>query len=266
MNEVILIESLSLREKLCTDEHTSILERVGNLITLPQEGFATTEQVAAFYKSPIKSIQTVVIRHRDELERDGYKVLTSKEFRDLHREGLKSKARLIAIFPRKAILRIGMLLAESEIAKQIRNYLLSSEEQSLALSNRQTLITMTEQLQEHAESIARNARQSSDNAEQLIHKANILKAMVQEIYLNRDEIKKNQKRIEKLELRFSVLGEAKEEFISERQIRILREIVKKKPETAIKVWHKFNKYFGVTRYRFLPSCRFEEALEWLNRY
>ncbi len=46
MNEVILMESLTLREKLCTDEHTSILERVGDLITLPQEGFATTEQVA----------------------------------------------------------------------------------------------------------------------------------------------------------------------------------------------------------------------------
>ncbi len=43
-----------------------------------------------------------------ESERDSYKLLTSKEFRDLHREGLKSKARLIAIFPRKVILRVGI--------------------------------------------------------------------------------------------------------------------------------------------------------------
>ena len=84
MDEVVLLESRSLREKFCTQENLAVLDRVGNLISLPGSGFATTEQVAEFYQVSITAVKSVVQRNQDELVTDGYNVLSAKEFRETH--------------------------------------------------------------------------------------------------------------------------------------------------------------------------------------
>ena len=265
-----IIESQSLRQTLCTEENTAILERVGSLIDLPKSGFATTEQLAEFYQVSIMAIKHIAQRHCDELEKDGYHVLPANKLRENNFESLHYKSRFVAIFPRRAILRVGMLLVESKVAKQIRHYLLSTEEHSLSLSNHRSLMQMAERLEEHAIKIAENARQSSENADQLISQANLLKAMIQEIYHDRDEIQKVRKKVESLELRFSLwenspVPTTAKEYISEGQVEILKKKVSQKTDNPISIWKKFNKRFGITRYKFLPADQFQNALRWLEK-
>lgn len=276
MDDVVILESVSLRQALCTDENTEILQRVGNLILLPNHGFATAEQVAEFYGVSVKTIRTIVARHRDELERDGYRVFTRKEFEKHYGTILHSQARYIAIFPRRAILRIGMLLIESDVAKMVRHYLLVAEDHSLAVSNRHDLLHIAEELRIHAQKIALGAQRTSENAAQLIRQADLLKDIIQEVYRGRDEMREMREKVTKLELQFSVWKNNHEEqqsqpqqiseYISERQIEILKQKVRQLPDKPITVWKKLNKFFSISRYRFLPASKFEEALQWLEQY
>ena len=159
MEEIALLKSPSLREKLCTEERTSVLERVGNLVTLPRTGFATTEQIARFYDVKIEAIRQIVSRHRDELDKDGYHVISANDFATLYPEAEKTRARHIAVFPRRAILRVGMVLAESKVAKLVRHYLLARENHSLENVDRRNLLQVAQQLHDHAEKIAFNEAQ-----------------------------------------------------------------------------------------------------------
>ena len=79
MNEFLIFESPTLRQQLCTDEHTSILDKVGQLVYLPDTGYATLESVAQFYEVFVDTVKKIVRRHRKELESDGYKVLSHEE-------------------------------------------------------------------------------------------------------------------------------------------------------------------------------------------
>lgn len=268
MEEIILIESPSLREKLCTEQHTSVLERVGNLVTLPRAGFATTEQVAQFYEVTIEVIRQLVSRHRDELDKDGYRVLSSKEFKNLYPEIGITRARYIAIFPRRAILRVGMLLAESNIAKLVRHYLLTMEEYGLGTVDRRNLLHVAEQLHEHAEKIALNTQTASQNTAQLVQQADLLKDIIREVYRGRDEIQEIRQELRQLKLRhFEAPCTPKEQsYISDQQIEILKQKVRELPDKPITVWKRFNKFFNITRYRFLPEAQFKQALNWLNAY
>lgn len=295
MDDMILIESVTLRQKLCTEENTAILERIGNLITLPETGSATVEQIAMFYIVSVETIKTIVKRHHDELEQDGYRVFTREELGDIPTEFFHFKSRFIAIFPRKAILRIGMLLVNSEVAKLVRCYLLAIEEQSvIANTNQALLMKIADQLTEQAQKLAENeceltrhsmeldghfhqmrkiTEQSSQNTRQLVSQAELIKAIVAEMYRNRDDIQQVSKRLQDLELRFSswdirqvqpALPQV--EYITQEQIEILKAKVKEmgKRQTAA-VWKKMNKHFGISRYKFLPKNRLGEALEWLEK-
>lgn len=50
---------------------TDVLDKVGVLRCLPDDMHATTDMVAEFYQVPVKTIQTVVQRNREELDDDG---------------------------------------------------------------------------------------------------------------------------------------------------------------------------------------------------
>ncbi len=49
MKEIVLVESASLRKQFCTDENTVVLDKVGQLITLPDSGYATKDSVMKFF-------------------------------------------------------------------------------------------------------------------------------------------------------------------------------------------------------------------------
>lgn len=90
--------------------------------------FATTEQVAAFYEVDKSVPQSLVAFHRDEFEATGYRVITGAELRQLKGKAdglIKRSARQQAAWDRRAVLLLGMLLRDSEVAKCVRQWLVS---------------------------------------------------------------------------------------------------------------------------------------------
>ncbi|MEF8690823.1 UNVERIFIED_CONTAM: Bro-N domain-containing protein [Bacillus cereus] len=111
---------------------------------------ATASQVADFYGVEYEAIKKITHRHKDELELDGYKSIEGKEIKEIlvsdkmsptkieprkghfvvvvNGEEVKVAYRNVALFPKRAILRVGMLLRDSEVAKEVRTQLLNIEE------------------------------------------------------------------------------------------------------------------------------------------
>ena len=287
MDEKVILESLSMRQQLCTEGNTAVLDRVGRLVFLAGTEYSTAQQIADFYRVDLNTLQQVIKRSRTELSGDGYKVLSKSELENVHNVHFEIPNRGLAIFPRRAVLRLGMLLRDSAIAKLVRSYLLNAEE-SIALSpaTRGTLQRMVAQLDRQAEQLIENAHQLSrhagqltehaeelkGHAEQLHSQTRMIKAIVDEIYLNRSEIQEmrkevsaNRKRILALE-KLAEEGREKEiEYLTPEQIKILQSRVQEKGKPAT-VWARLKLHFGVTRYIFLPKDSFREILDWLEKY
>lgn len=250
MKETDFIESKTLRDEMCQDEYLDILERVGQLITIPGTAYTTKENAAKFYEVSVGTIDSATSRHRDELVADGYKMLSAKEFCTLHDARIKSKARFLSLYPRRAMLRLGMILRDSRIAKMVRSYLLAVEENVSSV----------------------RSDKLSQMADQIVSQALILKAIVSEINMTKDDVKKLKKKYDDHDSRIAALETLQDkellvtEHLSLEQIDELRKMVKKIDAKSISVWRRFNKYFGITRYKFLPVNRFHEAVDWLNAY
>ena len=127
--------------------HYEVLENVKKVLLIPDTEWATQKQVAEYYEVGEKAIETICTRHKDELESDGVSLKSYKEFLNIQNEGLETVVgktiflfangesltvpnRGLKVFPRRAILRVGMLLRDSAIAKEVRTQLLNIEEKS----------------------------------------------------------------------------------------------------------------------------------------
>lgn len=126
INETVLLESRSLRTSVL--ERTHVLDKVKTLSLLPDGLHVTTAMVAAYYEVGIKAIRSLIFDHRQELESCGYRVLAGTELSSFKKLGyMESQASSLAVFPRRAVLNVGMLLRDSEVARQVRTYLLDTE-------------------------------------------------------------------------------------------------------------------------------------------
>lgn len=96
--------------------------------------YATSKQVADFYDIEQYSLKNIIKRHREELESDGMVNKTKTDLLKLLKsqndtlESVSIPNRGVNIFPKRAILRVGMLLRDSEVAKEVRTQLLNIEE------------------------------------------------------------------------------------------------------------------------------------------
>lgn len=128
-------------------ERVEVLEKVKNLLLLPELEMATSKQVSEFYGVPIKSVNNVLLRNRDELLADGYEQVNGKDLALLKMKSTKKENKRgyilinneikipyneVGLFPKRAILRVGMLLRDSEVAKEVRTQLLNIEENTAA--------------------------------------------------------------------------------------------------------------------------------------
>lgn len=149
--ELLLTETKQkeLREQYI--DRVDVLEKVKSLIMLPDIELMTVAQVADFYEVDLDTIKRVYQRNKNEIDEDGVVNLTSKllkeqvvpldiinrtkayaevEFKDgtkiiLPNRGLKG-------FPKRAVLRIGMLLRDSKVAKEVRTQFLNTFEEAPA--------------------------------------------------------------------------------------------------------------------------------------
>jgi restriction system protein len=126
INESALLESKTLRDGVL--ERTDVLDRVKALSLLPDGMHVTTAMVAAYFEVTVEAIRALVHDHRTELEANGYRVLAGTELSDFKQlSGVQSRTRSLAIFSRRAVLNVAMLLRDSEVARQVRVYLLDME-------------------------------------------------------------------------------------------------------------------------------------------
>jgi len=124
------LEEKSVRDNLV--ERVEVLSRVKELVLLPNIEAATLKQVSDFYSVNEVTVKQLVRYHNEEFKSDGYKAITGSELKELKGQignlsTLKHHSRL-AIFTKRAILRVGMFLRDSEVAKEVRNQLLNIEE------------------------------------------------------------------------------------------------------------------------------------------
>ncbi|MGX5214103.1 restriction endonuclease [Streptomyces violaceus] len=126
INETALLESPTLRCSVL--DRTDVLDRVKTLTLLPDRMHVTTAMVATYFNVTVETIRALVHDHRAELEASGYRVLTGTELSYLKQlSGIQSRTRSLALFSRRAVLNIAMLLRDSEVARQVRVYLLDME-------------------------------------------------------------------------------------------------------------------------------------------
>ena len=133
MTEVIeIIDSKAERARLV--QRTDVLDKVKALATLPGHGEATTAQVAEFFEVPLSTVTDLVRYRRTEFESNGYRVVVGADLRKLKTDtgnpSLLKQARSVALWDRRAVLLLGMLLRDSEVAKEVRRYLLNVEEKT----------------------------------------------------------------------------------------------------------------------------------------
>lgn len=130
-NELALTESRTMRA--ATVDRTDVLDKVKALALLPDGVHATTELVATYYEVDVEAINSLVKRNRAELEENGLRKLEGADLRQFVvadpaiANQLSSRARSLRLFTRRTMLNVGQLLAESEVARQVRTYLLEVE-------------------------------------------------------------------------------------------------------------------------------------------
>ena len=123
MNQEILLTNLQKRKENLN--HIEVLDQVGTLLSLPNTEFYTTEMVAEYYKVEISTIKSCVFDNKEELESNGYNVLEGEELSSLKKLcQIKSRARSLSLFTKRTVLNVGMLLRDSEVAKEIRSRIL----------------------------------------------------------------------------------------------------------------------------------------------
>lgn len=117
-----------------------VLEKVKELNTLAGTDYMTTQQVADFYEAGRSTVNQVYVRFSDELDEDGVIKAGAKELENILRfdklskrkrpGGVEVEGEFLSynannLYSKRAVLRVGMLLRGSQVAKEVRSLLLN---------------------------------------------------------------------------------------------------------------------------------------------
>lgn len=151
-----IISDRNMRDK-CV-ERFEILEKVKKLLLLPGTDLMSTEQIAQYYEVSLQRIKDLYSVNRSEIDSDGTKILpknyyngslafktsveqnqTSVIYTFEDGQIVKINNRGLKAFSKRAVLRIGMLLQHSKVAKEIRTQLLNIEEKATPETKKQDI-------------------------------------------------------------------------------------------------------------------------------
>lgn len=151
-NEETLVESRQARER-CMGR-TEVLDKVKHLFLIPGMECLTTNQVADFYEVGANVIRQTYKRNEEEFAEDGVSKKRVSEFSTIVTECNNRETNIssttgrtgisieygdtklvipnvgVTVFPKRAILRMGMLLRDSKVAKEVRTQLLNTFEKT----------------------------------------------------------------------------------------------------------------------------------------
>lgn len=156
-----LIENKALREQ-CVGR-VEVLDRVKKLLLIPEMEVVTMKQIADYYMVSIKTVEMCYKRNKNEIDSDGSAMKPPREFLVLQNVGAEKqryKAIIhlsdhvhieipnngIRVFSKRAVLRFGMLLRDSEIAREVRTQLLNvfetttTEQKTTTLNEEESLL------------------------------------------------------------------------------------------------------------------------------
>ena len=130
-----------VKEKLTDLE---ILNKVKTVLMLGNTDFVTVKMAADYYEVGLEAINSLIKDNKEELEENGLKLYSKKEFLNVlkghlkNNEQLKGKSILtfedgnqfiypnrgLLLISKRVLLNIGMLLRDSEVAKELRRRIL----------------------------------------------------------------------------------------------------------------------------------------------
>ena len=141
ISETIFVESKTLRqqqlEELNDERSLLILNKVKTLLVAlwkDKTRVTTTEEIASYYEVESSVVRHASKKHREEFLTDGWREIKGssnlKALRSIGSEvfSLPSATTRVAIWTPRAALRLGMLLRDSEVAKEVRTSLLNAVE------------------------------------------------------------------------------------------------------------------------------------------
>lgn len=142
-----IISDRSIRDK-CVGRY-DVLEKVKKLLLLPGTDLMSIDQVADYYEVSSQSIKNLYSQNKEEIDGDGTKMLprdfyngsneksTSIDIKQTSVTYTFEDGQIVTInnrglkaFSKRAVLRIGMLLQQSSVARDVREQLLNIEEKS----------------------------------------------------------------------------------------------------------------------------------------
>lgn len=145
-NEATFVDNKELRDE-CMNR-IEVLEKVKDLFLIPGLEMMTTKQVADYFEVETEAIRKCFKRNKGEVESDGvrkikgfdavgqlvtpHKALGGSGYAIQLENGeeVNISTGYTVYFSRRAVLRIAMLLRDSEIAKEVRTQLLNTFEQT----------------------------------------------------------------------------------------------------------------------------------------
>lgn len=144
---MIILSLINIRDK-CVG-HYEVLERVKELFLLPDTDLMSINQVAEYYEVSPQWIKDLYTQNKNEIDSDGTKMIkrnhydgsllktTSVEKKQTSVTYIFDNGQVVTInnrglkaFSRRAVLRIGMLLQQSDVARRVRDALLDIEEKA----------------------------------------------------------------------------------------------------------------------------------------
>ncbi|MFI1419852.1 restriction endonuclease [Streptomyces sp. NPDC020731] len=132
IGESVLLESQTLRSSVL--DRTDVLDKVKALSLLPDGMHVTTAMVAAYFDVTTEAIRQLKARHRGELSCNGMMTLQGPELAQFKRDvlslypgGYPQPRSSLTLYSRRAVLNVAMLLRDSDVARQVRTYLLDME-------------------------------------------------------------------------------------------------------------------------------------------
>lgn len=165
-NEQTMMDYRQVREEYI--DRVDVLDKVKNLLVIPAMECMTMKQVADYYEVSVEAIKGTYKYHKEEFVTDGaikhsisdIKNSIGVKYPNLKMDNIKGGMIIeidentkvlipntgVILFPKRAVLRVGMLLRDSVIAKEVRTQLLNIVE--VAQEEKPEIITQEIQKEE----------------------------------------------------------------------------------------------------------------------
>ncbi|MFC4495506.1 hypothetical protein ACFPA8_15350 [Streptomyces ovatisporus] len=138
--ESVLLESPTARSGM--SHRVEVLDKIKALALSADGVRATTRDVAEYFEVGEQAVHNLLRRHREELEGNGLRVLQGSELQEYVTLNLSVTSEAaqsypqrrphLAVYTRRTVLNVAMLLRDSDVARRVRAYLLDAEESARA--------------------------------------------------------------------------------------------------------------------------------------